>query len=162
MAHRHIDGMIAVAQLKRNLVNGAVYRDVAIRNDDGDVRRIGTMMISTDMKPAMIPGSRGRFYVYDVLGTKGLYGFRPLGGPAHARFPRRWEMLGYGLGILNILLVIALFLLDGRISILSSLFGTVGIAMGVTFTGTRLAAMRAWHVDGESGASETDFRPVRA
>lgn len=162
MAHRHIDGMLTVAQLKRGLIKGAVYKDVTVRTDQGDIRRVGTMMITTDMQYAMTPGSRGRFYFYDVWGTKGLYGFRPVGGEAHARFPTRWEIMGYGIGGLNLLLVAALYLLDGKLPLLSLIFGALGIVMGAVFTATRTAGMRAWNQDGRSGHTRADLHAAQA
>ena len=162
MAHVSIDGMVTVAKLKRGLLGGAVYKDVTIRKDDGDTRRLGTIMVSNDMKHALVPGARGRFYAYDVLGSKGVYGFRPACGRAHGRFPFRWEIMGYGLGVANLLVVLSWIILSAKMPFLTTALFIAMTGMGVLFTVNRLAAMRAYRADEVSVPSRADLRAASA
>lgn len=147
MSHYHIDGTIKVAKLKRRLIGGAVYTDVALRENAGSERRIGTLMVLDDMKHAMVPGGGGRFYFHDVLGTKGVHGFRPIGGQARGSFPGRWEAMFLTLGLLNLALVAGWLMLDGRIAWLAACFGLASMVTTGLFAATRMAAMRAYRDD---------------
>ena len=155
MAHERIDGMLIVAKLKRGLLGGAAYTDVAIRRDDGDVRRLGTLMILDDMKHALVPGSRGRFYAYNVAGSKGIYAFRPEGRPARGRFPIRWEIMMYSMGLMNILMAWYFFASGSGLRWLPLVFGILLPIFGIWFTATRMAAMRTYREDeAPSGLAE--------
>ncbi len=147
MSHDKVDGMVIVAKLKRRLIGGAVYQDVAIRRDDGDVRRVGTILALDDIRHALVPGSRGRFYVYDLFGTKGLYGFRPIGGNAHARFPQRWAIIFAMMGLLNLMVTAGWLLLDGRLAMLPTALAIMSITLSILFVCSRSAAMRTWRAD---------------
>lgn len=160
MPHFFIDGIITTARLKQPLIGGATYTDITIRQDDGDQRRIGAMMVLNDMKHAMAPGARGRFYFHNLLGTKGIHGFRPAGGTGIASFPGRWIFVTLAFGLLNLSLV-AGWLARGEG------FGAVAFAAGLiclTLSGAYgivgRAAMRAYRADEPHGPGTP--RPARA
>jgi hypothetical protein len=162
MAHEAVDGMLTVAKLKRGLLGGAVYTDVTIRRDDGDVRRLGTVMVLSNMTHAMVPGSRGRFYAYNVLGTKGVYGFRPHGRPSYGAFPVRFEMMLLGMAVANLLLAIFFVATGSGFAWLSGVTSLVTLAGGALFLATRLGAMRAYRADDPVIPSDADLRRARA
>ena len=147
MSHSHLDGTLVVAQLKRSLLGGAVYKDVTVRETHGELKKLGTMMVLDDMRHAMVPGSRGRFYHYDMLGSKGVHGFRPVCGKPHGHFPYRWELMGWGTGILNLMMVLTWLATDGKIAFWSAGFGLFGVVLGMFFTATRIAASKAYRAD---------------
>jgi hypothetical protein len=147
MAHYHVDGTLVVAKLKRRLIGGAVYTDVAVRREDGTHRRIGTVMALDDMKPAMVPGTRGRFYFYDVLGSKGIHAVRPVGGKAHAYFPYRWDLMSGGMAALNLMMALGWWLLAGSFAPFATALGLLCLIMSVMFLRTRIGAMRDYRAD---------------
>jgi hypothetical protein len=147
MSHRSVDGTLVVAQLKRGLLGAAVYKDVTVREPDGAHRKLGTLMVLDDMRHVMVPGRSGRFYLYDVLGSKGVHGFRPAAGPAHAYFPYRWEVMTWGVGALNLLMALTWLLMDGSFAIWTTGFGILGVVLGIMFLTTRISAMKAYRAD---------------
>jgi hypothetical protein len=147
MSQSHLDGTLVVAQLKRSLLGGAVYTDVTVRDCKGGLKKLGTLTVLDDIRHAMVPGSRGRFYHYNMLGSKGVHGFRPVCGKAHGHFPYRWELMGWGLGLLNLMLVLIRLLTEGKIALWSVGFGLLGLVLGVIFSATRIAADKAYRAD---------------
>lgn len=142
-----MEGVLVVARLKRRVIGRAVYTDVTFRQEDGSHRNIGTLIALDDMKLRMAPGNRGRFYVYDLLGTKGVYGARTVGARPYVHFPARWHVMAGGVGLLNLLMALLWYLVDGSIAPFS-----IGPALGCSaiaalFLKTRLDAMRVFRVD---------------
>ena len=162
MTHRSVDGTLVVARLKRRVLGGAVYCDVTIRGAGGGETNLGTMMALDDMRHAMVPGGRGRFYVYDVLGSKGVHGFRPASGKAYANFPRRWAVMCWGAAALNLLIALSWLLFESRFAIWASSFGMLSMVLGVTFLTTRRAAMQAYHADDYRVADQAELRTAAA
>jgi len=160
MAHQHVDGTLVVAKLRRSVFGGAVYTDVTVLSDDGSHSAIGTVLALDDMKPAMVPGSRGRFYFYDAVGTKGIHGFRPVRGKAHAHFPLRWDVMAGGIGALNLLMAIGWYLNDGSFAPFATFLGLLGLVLAALFFDTRTAAMRAYRQDDASAPSAAELRAV--
>ena len=162
MAHEPVDGMLMVAQLKRRLLGGAVYTDVTIRRNDGDVRRLGTVLVLNDVDHAMVPGNRGRFYAYNVLGTKGIHGFRPVGRTAHGSFPQRFEVMLLSLGLLNLLLTVYFLSTGNGFAWISGATSLLGLTCGALFLRARTVAMRAYHQDDPNFTSKAEHRSARA
>jgi|GEM_PF-4663690 len=146
MAHFHLDGTLVVAKLKRDLIGGGVYKDVTVRDGEGSERNVGTIMALDDMKPVMVPGTRGRFYFYDVAGTKGVYGARLIGGRAHACFPWRWEIMTAGMAVLNLLMAL-FWQISGSFAPLATVLGLACLVMAALFLRTRTGAMRRYRGD---------------
>lgn len=155
MAHYHVDGTLVVAKLKRRLIGGAVYADVAVRREDGTHRIIGPITALDDMKGAMVPGTRGRFYFYDVLGSKGIYGVRPAGGTARAGFPFRWELMSGGMGALNLSMALGWWLLAGSFAPFATALGILCLVIGAIFLRTRIVAMRDYRADDHEAAGSS-------
>jgi hypothetical protein len=162
MAHYHVDGTLVVAKLKRRLVGGAVYTGVTVRREDGTHRAVGTIMALDDMKLAMVPGTRGRFYFHEVLGTKGIHALRPVGGTAQLYFPRRWEVMSTGLGALNLLMALGWWLLAGSFAPLAALLGLLCLATGFMFLRTRIGAMRDYRADDSPAPATPKLRSADA
>jgi hypothetical protein len=162
MAHYHLDGTLVVAKLKRRLIGGAVYSDVTVRREDGTHRNIGTIMALDEMKPAMVPGARGRFYLYDVLGTKGIHAIRPVGGKAQAYFPYRWDLIFNVMGALNLFMALGWWLLAGSFALFATLLGLLCLAMGALFLRTRISAMRAYRADDPHAPTSSELRSADA
>lgn len=162
MTHYHVDGTLVVAKLKRRLIGGAVYTDVAVRREDGTYRNVGTIMALDDMKPAMVPGTRGRFYFYDVLGSKGIHAVRPVGAKAHAYFPYRWDLMTTGMGALNLLMALGWWLLAGSFAPFATVLGLLCLTMGGMFLHTRIGAMRDYRADDPLAPSAAELRSADA
>ncbi len=162
MAHFHVDGTLVVAKLKRNLLGGGVYQDVTVRREDGSHRNVGTLTVLSDMKGAMAPGTRGRFYFYDVLGSKGLYGARPIGAKARAHFPYRWDVMFAGMGALNLLMALGWWLIAGSLAPFAITLGLLCLTVEALFVQTRIAAMRAYRSDDPRAPSHAELRGAEA
>jgi hypothetical protein len=162
MAHFHVDGTLVVAKLKRNVLGGGVYQDVTVREEDGSHRNIGTLTVLSDMKAAMAPGTRGRFYVYDVLGSKGLYGARPVGAKARAYFPYRWDVMFAGMGALNLLMALGWWLAAGSFAPFAIVLGLLCLTMEALFVQTRIGAMRNYRSDDARVPSGAELRRAEA
>jgi hypothetical protein len=164
MAHGHVDGTLVIAKLKRDVLGGGLYTDVTVRRDDGSHEAIGSVIATTDLRFAMVPGSRGRFYYHEVLGAKAIHGFRPLSGKAQAYFPYRWDLMTSGLGAINLLVALGWWLLQGSFAPVATIFGMIGIVMGALFLATRTAAMRHFRADDPvaPSAAELSAAGVRA
>lgn len=147
MAHGHVDGTLVIAKLQRGVTGGAVYEDVTVRRDDGTHEAIGTVLAADEVKSAMVPGSRGRFYFFDVLGASGIHGFRPVNGKACAYFPYRWDMMTTGLGVINLLVALGWWTVEGSFAPVATIFGLIGLVIGTLFFTTRTAAMRSYRAD---------------
>jgi hypothetical protein len=163
MAHFHVDGTLVVARLGRNLAGGGLYRDVTVREQGGQHRNLGTILALAHMKPAMTPGTRGRFYFYDVAGAKGIYGVRPLGGRAQAYFPHRWHLTTLGMGILNLLTALFWFLM-GSFAPFAAAMGILCLVLAASVLRTRIGAMRSYRADDACvpGATELCAAEARA
>lgn len=162
MAHFHVDGTLVVAKLKRNLIGAGAYQDVTVRQDDGWHRNVGTLLVRGDMKAAMTPGTRGRFYFYVVLGSKGIYGVRPLGSKARARFPYRWDLMFGGMGILNLAVALGWWLLAGSFAPLASALALLCLVVEALFVQTRVGAMRAYRGDDPQAPTAGDLQGAQA
>jgi hypothetical protein len=162
MAHYFEDGTIVVAKLKRKLIGGAVYTDVTVRREDGSHRNIGTIMALEGMWPAMVPGTRGRFYFHDVLGSKGIHGVRPVGGQAHFYFPYRWDLMTIGMGSLNLLMALGWWLLAGSFAPFATALGLLCLTLGGLFIRTRIGATREYRADDPHARSSSELRSADA
>lgn len=147
MSHRILDGTLAVARLSRSVIGGAVYKDVTIRFAGGREERLGTLMVLNDMRPFMVPGMAGRFYVYDVGGSKGLHGFRAPSGEGRIGFPLRWERMMGIVGALNLFMAAFYLLVDGEFAYRSSFFGVFGMVFAVVFFSVRRSSEAAFAAD---------------
>jgi hypothetical protein len=152
MSHRALDGTLAVARLSRSILGGTVYKDVTIRLAGGREERLGTLMVLDDMRPFMVPGTAGRFYVYDVGGSKGLHGFRAPNGDGHIGFPLRWERMMGMAGALNLFMAAFYLLVDGEFAYWSSFFGVFGIVLAIVFFSVRRSSEAAFAADGRRSA----------
>lgn len=162
MSHFFIDGTITTARLKRPLIGGAVYTDVTVRQDDGDQRRVGAMMVLNDMKHAMAPGARGRFYFHNVLGTKGIHGFRPASGAGLGSFPGRWVIMTLVFGLLNLSLVAGWLLLGDGFGAFTFATGLTCLSLSAAYAIVGSAAMRAYRADQPRGPARGKLRPAPA
>lgn len=162
MSHFHIDGTITIAKLKRPLIGGAVYTDVTVRQDDGDQRRIGALMVHTDMRHAMVPGARGRFYFHNVAGSKGIHGFRPKGAQANGSFPGRWAGIFLALGLLNMALVAFWLMVGERIGWFTFGMGLACLILAGVYGVAGSFAMRAYRTDNPRGPAPGTLRPAIA
>ncbi len=158
MSHFHVDGTITIAKLKRPLLGGAVYTDVIVRQDDGDQRRVGALMAHRDMRQAMVPGARGRFYFHNVLGSKGIHGFRAAGGQSLASFPGRWAGIFLSLGALNVALVAFWLMVGERIGWVTFGMGLACLILAGIYGVAGSAAMRAYRADAPHGAPSGKLR----
>jgi hypothetical protein len=158
MAHYHVDGTLVVAKLRRNLIGGGAYQDVMIRQEDGSHRSIGTLTVLDDMKQMMVPGTRGRFYFYDVLGSRGLYGARPIGAKARAYFPYRWDLMFAGMGALNLLMALGWWLLSGSFAPFALTLGLLCLVFELLFLQARVGGMKSYRADDPRAPSPAELQ----
>jgi len=158
MAYEAVDGMLTVAQLNRSLFGGVIYTDVAVRRDDGDVRRLGTIMVIGDMKAAMVPGTRGRFYAFNVLGTKGIFGIRQFGRPPRCAFPVRFEVTSLALGLIALLLTAYFVATGSGFAWVSGLTSAVSLVSAAMYARERVSATRLFRTDDRELTPGSEWR----
>lgn len=152
MAHRAIDGTLTVARLSgMPVLGGATYRDVTFKRADGREERIGRMLVLDDLRPVMVPGTRGRFYFHDVGGTRGMHGFRAPSGEAYGSFPLRWERMMALVGLLSLVTALTRLAFDGSFPMLQFSLGVIISCLAVVFYFERKSSMTDFTA--ENGAS---------
>lgn len=82
-----IDGTVDQADLKRAKGGIAVFRTIRFQLDDGTTRTVTKYVVPQDIADKMIPGTRGRFYLFSAFDIKGIHGFRGADGVAIFKYP---------------------------------------------------------------------------
>ena len=139
MMHRPIEGTLTVARFKRSLLGQSVYDEVAVRRMDGSHEKFDNVVVSDELRDALVPGASGRFYFHDIAGTRGMHGFKPAGGAARMIFPVLHERIFAAFGALNLTLAIGLMLMGGELRLLPLLVGVLAMTGWVIYRASRQA-----------------------
>lgn len=142
-----IDGKVIEAPItvRRKMI--VRYGHIAFERRDGRTERIGKVVAAGGMAEVVAPGAEGRFYLYEVLGGKGIHGVRLADGTERYAYP------GNNLWVFGILALVSLawmtFLLlaegDFPLAVLLALgIGALGFAL---VQSNRAAARRQFESD---------------
>jgi len=144
-----IDGTLEAAKLKRKGKSASLFDSISIRRAGGGEERLGKTIVANTVADAMQPGTRGRFYLYSAIDHKGLHGLRTADGVAIHEFPGSSERVMLIVLIINVVLLIGRFAIEGAIWFLP--LGLVVLA-GIVYPlyrKTRIESRRQF--DGDSG-----------
>lgn len=142
-----IDGTLEAANLKRRGKSASLFDSVVIRTADGQEKRLGKTIVANAVADAMQPGTRGRFYPYSAIDHKGMHGLRTVDGVAIHEFPGSSERLMLIVLIINVVLLIGRFALEGKVWLLP--LGLVVLA-GIVYPlyrKTRIESRRQFDAD---------------
>jgi len=153
MATSTIDGTVEEAVLKRRRAQGSFYELIRFRLDDGSTRTWAKAHVMNNVGDLLLPGTRGRFYLFTAIDHRGVSGVRTADGREAFGVARLNEQVGLWLVIVNILLtVLYITVLDG-ISILALILIVLGVPMFFLYRQNRLDAQKAFRAD-------AGFRPA--
>ncbi len=147
MATSTIDGTIEEVVLRRRRSLGSIYDRIKFRLDDGSTRTWAKAHVMNNIGDLLVPGTRGRFYLFTAIDHRGVSGIRTDDGREAFGVARLNEQVGMWLVIVNILLTILyITVLDG-ISILALILIVLGVPMFFLYRQNRLDAEKAFRAD---------------
>ena len=135
MSTSTIDGTVEEVVPGRRRGTIAVFKSIRFQLDDGSSRTVTKAVVKSDLADELVPGARGRFYLYKAFDISGIHGLRTSDGRSVYAFPTNNQKLFLGLGIVNLLWVGFKVAVDGQIPLL-------GVALLI------LAAV-GWHFMGK-------------
>jgi len=97
-----IDGSIEAADLKRAKGGASIFRSITFQQDDGGTRTIRNAVIKDNVAAELVPGARGRFYLYNAFDLKGVHGVRTPDGRDVYGFAGNNQKIFLILGIVNL------------------------------------------------------------
>lgn len=98
-----IDGSIESADLKRARGGVSVFRSIGFQQDGVGPRTIRNAVVTDSIAAELVPGTRGRFYVYNAFDLRGVHGIRTADGREVHGFPGNNQKIFLIMGIVNIL-----------------------------------------------------------
>ena len=106
MATSTIDGTVEEAVIKRRRSQGSFYERIKFRLDDGSTRTWAKAHVMNNVGDLLVPGTRGRFYLFTAIDHRGVSGVRTEGGAEAFGMMRTNEYVGIGLVVFNVLITI--------------------------------------------------------
>lgn len=153
MATSTIDGTIEEAVIKRRRSQGSYYERIKFRLDDGSTRTWAKAHVMNNVGDLLVPGTRGRFYLFTAIDHRGVSGVRTESGSEAVGVSRLNERVGIGIAIsMTILTILYVAFLDS-ISILALVLAIIGLPMFFFYRQNRLDAEKAFQAD-------AGFRPA--
>lgn len=141
MAVSHIDGRVEAAELRRQRGTMHQFKLLRFTLDGGGERTLKNAIVHSDVARFLIPGTAGRFYLYNQMDARGVYAFRDPAGTVVNNYPQHTERLFLTLIFLNIGIALLFeFLLGNGTPVLVLIALAIGV---VGFIATRLMRGRA-------------------
>lgn len=153
MATSTIDGMVEEAVLKRRRRQGSFYERIKFRLDDGSTRTWAKAHVMNEVGDLLLPGTRGRFYLFTAIDHRGVSGVRTADGREAFGVAKLNEMVGLWIVIVNLLLTILYVAFMDSISVLALVLMVLGVPMFFLYRQNRLDAQKAFRTD-------AGFRPA--
>lgn len=117
-----IDGRVEAADLKRAKGGLSVFRSITFQPDSGPTRTIKNAVVKDNVASELVPGAKGRFYLYNAFDLKGVHGVRTPDGRAVYGFAANNKNLFLLLAIVNIVwIALRLLVIDGQVPLLALL-----------------------------------------
>ena len=147
-----IDGVVEEAVLLRRRSQGSVYELVKFRLDDGSTRVWAKAIAMNNIAELLLPGTRGRFYLFSAIDHRGISGVRAEDGREAFGMARVNEYVGIGLFAFNLLLVIFYATVmkndvSGFARTLAIILMLAGIPLFLLYRNTRVEAEKAFRAD---------------
>lgn len=147
MGTRTIDGTLEAVWLKRRRATLAVYDKLQFRLADGREVIVGKSVVGAAVADRLVPGTSGRFYLYEAIDHKGLHGVRDAAGTAVYAFPTVNETAMAIVALLNLAWLAASVLLAGKVPLLPLFLAALSVPVFFLYRATRMAARRQFESD---------------
>lgn len=145
-----IDGRVEAADLKRTKGGVSVFRSLTFQPDAGPTRTIKNAVVKDNVASELVPGTAGRFYIYNAFDLKGVHGVRTRDGRATYGFATNNKKIFLIVGIVNIAwIALRVFVIDGQVPLLAILLMILSVA-GFTFMSKGEKDAKA-QFDGDAG-----------
>ncbi len=153
MATSTIDGTIEEAVIKRRRSQGSFYERIKFRLDDGSTRNWAKAHVMNNVGDLLVPGTRGRFYLFTTIDHRGVSGVRTDDGREAFGINKVNEYAGIGIVIGMLFLTALNIAMFDRVSIISLVLIVLGVPMFFLYRQNRLDAEKAFNAD-------AGFRPA--
>lgn len=147
MMNQVIEGMIVRAEPRRGRFGQQAFDAVTVRRADGSEARIGRVSVPAELASAMAPGTHGRFFFHDVMGRRGLHGFKPEKGAVRGAFPRMIEDAFGALTMVNLVILATMLTLDGNLRLMPAMMAALGATLWMAFAASRQAIEHYFNFD---------------
>ena len=147
MGTKVIDGTLEAVWLKRRRSGVAVYDKLQFRLADGRAVTVGKSIVGPAVADRLVPGTSGRFYLYEAIDHKGLHGIRDAAGAAVYAFPTVNETAMAVVALLNILWLGASAVLADKVPLLPLFVTALAVPGYILYRATRMAARRQFEDD---------------
>ena len=147
MATSTIDGTIEEAVIRRRRSQGSFYDLIKFRLDDGSTKTWTKAHVMNNVGDLLVPGTRGRFYLFTAIDHRGVSGVRTDDGREVFGVATMNERVGIGIAISMTLLTILYVTVLQKISIVSLVLAVLGVPMFFLYRQNRLDAEKAFRDD---------------
>ncbi|HEY0013647.1 MAG TPA: hypothetical protein VGB79_12450 [Allosphingosinicella sp.] len=151
MGTRTIDGTVEAVWLRRRRSKVAVYDKIRFRLEDGGTHLLGKSIVGAAVAERLVPGARGRFYLYSAIDHQGVHGIRA-GGRGDFAFPTVNENAMAVLALLNATWLGVAVTLTGKVPLLPLFLTAVTVPGYFLHRRTRSEARRQFDADGQYAA----------
>jgi hypothetical protein len=142
-----IDGVVEEAAIKRRRSQGSFYERIRFRLDDGSTRTWVKAHVMNNVGDLLVPGTRGRFYLFTAIDHRGVSGVRAADGREAFGVARLNELVGLWIVIVNLLLTVLYVVFMDSISVLALILIVLGVPMFFLYRQNRLEAEKAYNAD---------------
>ena len=115
-----INGSIEAADLKRSKGGASIFRSITFQQADGGSRTIRNAVVKDNVAAELVPGARGRFYLYNAFDLKGVHGIRSAGGHDVYGLAGNNQKIFLILGIFNLIWIVFTIVVRGGIPLLGA------------------------------------------
>ena len=152
MMNRAIEGVLVEAKLRGGLFGQLSYEQVTVLQADGREVALGSVAVAADLRDTLVIGTHGRFFFHDVVGFKGLHGFKSADGSVRTAFPRLIEDAFGALTMINLVMMATMLTFDGELRLLPAMMAALGATSWMIFAASRQAIVHDFNF--ESGIAK--------
>jgi hypothetical protein len=147
-----IDGTIEDAEPGRRSGAVRVFKSIRFQLADGSSRTVTKAVIKQPLADAIVPGTKGRFYLFNAFDIKGIHGLRAADGREIFAFPRNNQTIFLIVGLVNLAwITLRVFLIDGGVPMLGLALLILAV-VGWYFMSKGAAEAKA-QFEGDAGSS---------
>lgn len=139
MMNHRIEGVLVEAKLRRGMFGQHSYDDVTVRRGDGWEVKLSRVSVAAEMRSLMVPGTQGEFHFHEVVGLKGMHGFKSAAGEVKGAFPRLIEDAFGALTMINLVMLATLLSWDGNMRLMPAMMAALGATVWIMFAASRQA-----------------------
>ena len=147
MATSMIDGTVEEAVLKRRRSQGSFYDRIKFRLDDGSTKTWARAHVMNNVGDLLVPGTRGRFYLFTAIDHRGVSGVRTDDGKEAFGVAKLNEQVGLIMVAISIVMTIIFVTMMNSVSIWFLILIVLGIPMFFLYRQNRLDAEKAFRAD---------------